>query len=246
MGLGQLSLLLTWSFIEITILIIIPLFRFNHLHNSLGLKYFLVQSIGSITLLTLLIFYIRLFDQKSLFLFIVVWKVALVFIFILPPDGFRESQTGVSVTCLRILKMTVKKNISNTLFLGQEYSDFQKRLYKLSIRIIERNASVPPTLTLIALGLLRQHIKRTRILLDENVASLHYFRKYLFKFHLSPEEFSKVSCYLQFKLEHPGLQLISKEFDSRLSLYLDQGGKLPLPKAGSELVKFYPQLSHLI
>ena len=150
-----------------TILIIIPLFRFNHLHNSLRLKYFLVQSIGSITLLTLLIFYIRLFDQKSLFLFIVVWKVALVFIFILPPDRFRESQRGVSVIGLSILKMTVKKNISNTLFLGQEYSDFQKRLYKLSIRIIERNASVPPTITLIALGLLRQHIKRTRILLDE-------------------------------------------------------------------------------
>lgn len=227
------------------ILIIIPLFRFNHLHNSLGLKYFLVQSIGSITLVTILIFYIRLFDQKSLFLFIVVWKVALVFIFILPPDRFRESQTGVSVTCLRILKMTVKKNISNTLFLGQEYSDFQKRLYKLSIRIIERDASVPPTLTLIALGLLRQHIKRTRILLDENVASLHYFRKYLFKFNLSPEEFRKVSCYLQFKPVTRDYS-ISKEFDSRLSLYLDQGGKLPLPGAGSELVKFYPQLSHLI
>ena len=50
MGLGQLSLPLTWSFIEMIILIIIPLFRFNHLHNSLRLKYFLVQSIGSITL----------------------------------------------------------------------------------------------------------------------------------------------------------------------------------------------------
>ena len=97
--------------------------------------------------------------------------MALVFVFILPPDRFRGSQTGVSVTCLSILKMSVKKNISNTLFMGQEYSDFQKRLYKLSIRIIERDASVPPTLTLIALGLLRQHIKRTRILLDENVAS---------------------------------------------------------------------------
>jgi len=58
MGLGQLSLPLTWSFIEITILIKTPLFRFNHLHSSLGLKYFLVQSIGSITLLTLLIFYL--------------------------------------------------------------------------------------------------------------------------------------------------------------------------------------------
>ena len=108
------------------ILIIIPLFRFNHLHNSLGLKYFLVQSIGSITLLTLLIFYIRLFDQKSLFLFIVVWKVALVFIFILPPDRFRESQTGVSVTCLSILKMSVKKIISNTLFMGQEILRFSE------------------------------------------------------------------------------------------------------------------------
>ena len=150
MGLGQLSLLLTWSFIEITILIIIPLLRFNHLHNSLVLKYFLVQSIGSITLLTRLIFLFRLFDQKSLFLFLIVWKVALVFIFILPPDRFRESPTGVSVTCLSILKMSVKKNISNTLFLGQEYSDFQKRLYKLSIRILETDASVPPTLTLIA------------------------------------------------------------------------------------------------
>merc|ERR1712001_446305 len=70
MGLGQLSLLLTWSFIEITIL------RFNHLHNSLVLKYFLVQSIGSITLLTRLIFLFRLFDRKSLFLFLIVWKVA--------------------------------------------------------------------------------------------------------------------------------------------------------------------------
>merc|ERR1712183_258528 len=57
-GLGPLSFLLTWSFIEITILIIIPLLRFNHLHNSLVLKYFLVQSIGSITLLTRLIFYL--------------------------------------------------------------------------------------------------------------------------------------------------------------------------------------------
>merc|ERR1712158_21574 len=116
---------------------------------------------------------------------------ALVFIFILPPDRFRESPTGVSVTCLSILKMSVKKNISNTLFLGQEYSDFQKRLYKLSIRILETDASVPPTLTLIALGLLRQHIKRTRILVDENVASLHYFRKYLFKFNLK-KIFSKI------------------------------------------------------
>ena len=150
MGLGQLSLLLTWSFIEITILIIIPLLRFNHFHNSLVLKYFLVQSIGSITLLTRLIFLFRLFDQKSLFLFLIVWKVALVFIFILPPDRFRESPTGVSVTCLSILKISVKKNISNTLFLGQEYSDFQKRLYKLSIRILETDTFVPPTLTLIA------------------------------------------------------------------------------------------------
>ena len=149
-GLGQLSFLLTWSFIEITILIIIPLLRFNHLHNSLVLKYFLVQSIGSITLLTRLIFLFRLFDQKSLFLLLIVWKVALVFVFILPPDRFRESPTGVSVTCLSILKMSVKKNISNTLFLGQEYSDFQKRLYKLSIRILETDTFVPPTLTLIA------------------------------------------------------------------------------------------------
>ena len=76
--------------------------------------------------------------------------MALVFVFILPPDRFRESPTGVSVTCLSILKMSVKKNISNTLFMGQEYSDFQKRLYKLSIRILETDTSVPPTLTLIA------------------------------------------------------------------------------------------------
>jgi len=102
MGLGQLSLLLTWSFIEITILIIIPLLGFNHLHNSLVLKYFLVQSIGSITLLTRLIFLFRPFDQKSLFLFLIVWKVALVFVFILPPDRFRGPQTGVSVTWLSI------------------------------------------------------------------------------------------------------------------------------------------------
>ena len=87
MGLGQLSLLLTWSFIEITILIIIPLLRFNHLPNSLVLKYFLVQSIGSITLLTRLIFLFRLFDQKSLFLFLIVWKVALVFVLFYLPIG---------------------------------------------------------------------------------------------------------------------------------------------------------------
>ena len=87
MGLGQLSLLLTWSFIEITILIIIPLLRFNHLHNSLVLKYFLVQSIGSITLLTRLIFLFRLFDQKSLFLFLIVWKVALVLFLFYRPIG---------------------------------------------------------------------------------------------------------------------------------------------------------------
>ena len=87
MGSSQLSLLLTWSFIEMTILIIIPLCRFNHLHNSLGLKYFLVQSIGSITLLTRLIFYIRLFDQKSLFLFLIVWKVALVLFLFYRPIG---------------------------------------------------------------------------------------------------------------------------------------------------------------
>ena len=92
MGLGQLSLLLTWSFIEVTILIIIPLLRFNHLHNSLVLKYFLVQSIGSITLLTRLIFLFRLFDQKSLFLLLIVWKVALVFVFILPPDSWGASK----------------------------------------------------------------------------------------------------------------------------------------------------------
>ena len=132
--LGQLSLPLTWSFIEMTILIIIPLLRFNHLHNSLVLKYFLVQSRGYITLLTRLIFLFRLFDEKSLSLFLIVWKVALVFVFSLPSERFRESQTGVSVTCLSLLKMSVKKNISNTLFIGQEYSDFQKRLYKLSIR----------------------------------------------------------------------------------------------------------------
>ena len=40
MGLSQFSLPLTWSFIEITILIIIPLLRFNHLQDSLVLKYF--------------------------------------------------------------------------------------------------------------------------------------------------------------------------------------------------------------
>ena len=157
MGLGQLSLLLTWSFIEITILIIIPLLRINHLPNSLVLKYFLVPSIGSIILLTRLTFLFRLFDQKSLFLFLIVWKVALVFIFILPPDRFRTSQTGVSVTCLSILKMSVEKNISNTLFMGQEYSDFQKRLYKLSIGILESDASAPPTLTLIALASTRTY-----------------------------------------------------------------------------------------
>ena len=125
-GLGQLSFLLTWSFIEITILIIIPLLRFNHLHNSLVLKYFLVQSIGSITLLTRLIFLFRLFDQKSLFLFLIVWKVALVFIFILPPDRFRESPTGVSVTCLSILKMSVKRTFLILFFWAKNTQIFRR------------------------------------------------------------------------------------------------------------------------
>ena len=128
MGLGQLSLLLTWSFIEITILIIIPLLRFNHLPNSLVLKYFLVQSIGSITLLTRLIFLFRLFDQKSLFLFLIVWKVALVFLFILPPDRFRESQTGVSVTCLSLLKMSVKKEHFKYSFYGPRILRFSEEV----------------------------------------------------------------------------------------------------------------------
>merc|ERR1712203_706009 len=72
-GLGRLSLLITWSFIEINMLIIIPLLRFNYLfspNSSLVLKYFLVQSIGSIILLIRLIFLFRFSDQKSLFLFI--------------------------------------------------------------------------------------------------------------------------------------------------------------------------------
>ena len=94
--------------------------------------------------------------------------------------------------------------------MGQEYSDFQKRFYKLSIRILESDASVPPTLTLIALGLLGQRIKPTRILIHENVVSLHYFRKYLFKFNLSPEEFRKVSYFPRIKLEHPGLQCFQR------------------------------------
>jgi hypothetical protein len=72
-GLGRLSLLITWAFIEINILIFIPLLRFNYLllpNNSLVLKYFLIQSIGSIFLLIRLIFLIRFYDQKSLFLFL--------------------------------------------------------------------------------------------------------------------------------------------------------------------------------
>jgi len=83
-GLGRLSLLITWSFIEINMLIIIPLLRFNYLfspNSSLVLKYFLVQSIGSIILLIRLIFLFRFSDQKSLFLFLmgrgIVWKIGI-------------------------------------------------------------------------------------------------------------------------------------------------------------------------
>ena len=83
-GLGRLSLLITWAFIEINILIFIPLLRFNYLllpNNSLVLKYFLIQSIGSIFLLIRLIFLIRFYDQKSLFLFLMgralIWKIGI-------------------------------------------------------------------------------------------------------------------------------------------------------------------------
>ena len=84
---GSIKFTINLVFIEMTILIIIPLLRFNPLHNSLVLKYFLVQSIGSITLLTRLIFLFRLFDQKSLFLFLIVWKVALVLFLFYRPIG---------------------------------------------------------------------------------------------------------------------------------------------------------------
>ena len=43
------------------------------------------------------------------------------------------------------------------------------------------------------------------------------------------------------KLQHPVLQNVSREWDSRLSSYLGRGGKLAL-LGGSELIKFYRQI----
>ena len=125
-------------------LIIIPLLRFNPLlplNNSLVLKIFLVKSIEPITPLIRLIFYLdflmkNLYSCCSFF-----WKVGLVFIFILPFYRFRGFQRGAPITCLSLLKMSVKKNISNNVFRGQKYSDSHIGLYTLSIRIRE---SAPP------------------------------------------------------------------------------------------------------
>lgn len=84
MGLGRLSLLITWSFMEINILMFLPLLSFNYLflpNHSLVLKYFLIQSIGSIGLLIRLIFLMRFCDQRYLFLVFasssIIWKIGI-------------------------------------------------------------------------------------------------------------------------------------------------------------------------
>ena len=127
--------------------------------------------------------------------------------------------------------MSVKKNISNNVFRGQEYSDSHISLYTLSIRILESAPPIPLVLTLIALGLLRQRTKHTRFLMDENVAFLQYFRNSFLRLNTRPEEFRKASGFLRIMPQHPGLQYISREYDSRLLLYLDEGGELSPPGA---------------
>ena len=131
-----------------------------------------------------------------------------------------------------------KKNIFSNIFMGQKYSD-SRWLYRLSMRILESDTLCPLTLTLIALGLLCQHIIYTRLFMDER--SLQYFRNSLLRLNPRPEEFHKASGFLQMKLQHPVLQNVLREWDSRLSSYLGRGGKLAL-LGGSELIKFYPQI----
>ena len=90
---------------------------------------------------------------------------------------------------------------------------------------------IPLVLTLIALGLLRQRTKHTRFLMDENVAFLQYFRNSFLRLNTRPEEFRKASGFLRIMPQHPGLQYISREYDSRLLLYLDEGEELSPPGA---------------
>ena len=116
----------------------IPFLRFNHLlssNNSLVLKQFLVQSIGSITLLIRLIFYLD-FLMKNLYSCVsFFWKVGLVLVFILPSNGIRGLQKGVSVTCLSLLKMSVKKDIFSNIFMGPGILRFQ-----MALQIIYENS----------------------------------------------------------------------------------------------------------
>ena len=81
------------------------------------------------------------------------------------------------------------------------------------------------------LGLLRQRIKHTRFLMDENVAFLQYFRNSFLRLNTRPEEFRKASGFLRIMPQHPELQYISREYDSRLLLYLDEGEELSPPGA---------------
>ena len=90
----------------------IPLLSFNHLfslNNFLGLKYFLVQSIGFVTLLIRLIFYLDFLMKNPYSWFLIFLESRVSLVFILSSNGFREFQRGVSVTCLSILKMSVKR-----------------------------------------------------------------------------------------------------------------------------------------
>ena len=74
--------------------------------------------------------------------------------------------------------MSVKKNISNNIFMDQEYSDSQIGFHKLSIRILEWPL-YPADTNFDRIGF-TQRIKRTRLFMDENVAS-PIFQKFSFK-----------------------------------------------------------------
>lgn len=97
------SFFIFWFFLEVNLLILIPVLRFNYLslpnHRILVVKYFLNQFIGSIFLLIRLIFSLRFSNENSLLLFFlrvaIIWKLKAVFrIFIVPLRGLVKFRGG--------------------------------------------------------------------------------------------------------------------------------------------------------
>ena len=146
----------------------IPLLRLNHLlssNNSLVLKQFLVQSIGSITLLIRLIFYLD-FLMKNLYSCVSFFGKQGQSLFLFYPLTGLGGLKRCFSNLFKPIKNFRKKNIFSNIFMGQKYSD-SRWLYRLSMRILESDTLCPLTLTLIALGLLCQHIIYTRLFMDK-------------------------------------------------------------------------------